>query len=77
MHTTRVFQSGNSQAVRLPKSFAFKSPVVYIERRGDEIVLREKPVTLAAALANLPVLPPDFPDSIEQPAYEERDWDSL
>ncbi len=53
MHTTKVFQSGNSQAVRLPKAFNFKSAMVYIERRGDEIVLREKPVTLAAALAKL------------------------
>lgn len=77
MHTTKVFQSGNSQAVRLPKAFKFESAMVYIERRGDEIVLREKPVTLAAALAKLPVLPPDFPDSIEQPAFEERNWDAL
>ena len=77
MHTTRVFQSGNSQAVRLPKLFAFKSAVVYIERRGDEVVLREKPATLAATLANLPMLPADFPDVIEQPAFEERDWDAL
>ncbi len=77
MHTTKVFQSGNSQAVRLPKAFNFKSAVVYIERRGDEVVLREKPVTLAAALANLPALPQDFPDSIAQPAFEERDWDAL
>ena len=30
----RVFQSGNSQAVRLPKEFRFRSSVVEIFRRG-------------------------------------------
>jgi antitoxin VapB len=44
MATARVFKSGNSQAVRLPKEFRLKGPEVEITRRGDEIVLREKPV---------------------------------
>jgi antitoxin VapB len=42
MGTARVFRSGNSQAVRLPKEFRFKSKEVEIFRRGNEIVLREK-----------------------------------
>lgn len=42
MGTARVFQSGNSQAVRLPKEFRFKSKEVEIFRRGNEIILREK-----------------------------------
>ena len=41
MATARVFRSGNSQAVRLPKEFWFKGKEVEIFRRGDEIVLRE------------------------------------
>jgi len=41
--TAAVFMSGNSQAVRLPKAFQVKSRRVTIERRGDEIVLREVP----------------------------------
>ena len=52
--TTTVFQSGNSQAVRLPKEFRFKSKTVEIFRRGDEVVLREKPRTLGDVLASLP-----------------------
>ena len=52
--TTTVFQSGNSQAVRLPKEFRFKSKTVEIYRRGDEVVLREKPRTLADLLDSLP-----------------------
>ncbi len=49
MATARVFNSGNSQAVRLPKQFRFKSKEVEISRRGDEIVLREKRGTMARA----------------------------
>ena len=52
--TTTVFQSGNSQAVRLPKEFRFKSKTVEIFRRGDEVVLREKPRTLGELLNSLP-----------------------
>jgi antitoxin VapB len=51
---TTVFKSGNSQAVRLPKEFRFKSKTVEIYRRGDEVVLREKPRTLGDVLAQLP-----------------------
>lgn len=53
VRTTTVFTSGNSQAVRLPKEFRFNSKLVSIERRGDEIVLREKPVSLGQTLAEL------------------------
>jgi antitoxin VapB len=42
MGTARVFRSGNSQAVRLPKQYRLKSKEVEIFPRGDEIVLREK-----------------------------------
>jgi antitoxin VapB len=57
MGTARVFRSGNSQAVRLPKQFRLKSKEVEIFRRGDEIVLREKDGNLVRAfdlLADLP-----------------------
>jgi antitoxin VapB len=49
MSTARVFKSGNSQAVRLPKQFRFKSKEVEIFRRGKEIVLREKSNDMARA----------------------------
>ncbi len=52
--TARVFQSGNSQAVRLPKEFRVKSDELLIFRRGNDIVLREKHLKLSEALANVP-----------------------
>ena len=51
MTTAKVFKSGNSQAVRLPKEFRFASDEVEIFRRGDEVVLREKPQNLLATAA--------------------------
>ena len=63
MATARVFRSGNSQAVRLPKQFRFKSKEVEIFRRGDEVVLREKPTSLARAF----YLITDLPDDLELP----------
>jgi antitoxin VapB len=53
----KVFRSGNSQAVRLPKQFRLTSDEVEIFRRGDEIVLREKTRSLARAFELLSDLP--------------------
>ena len=47
MSTAKIFKSGNSQALRLPKEFQFDVHEVEILRRGDEIILRKKPQNLA------------------------------
>ena len=60
MATTRVFKSGNSQAVRLPKEFSVRSKVLEIFRRDDEIILREPAQGLARAFELLTELPDDF-----------------
>jgi len=60
MGTARVFRSGNSQAVRLPKEFRLKSKEVEIYRRGKEIVLREKDGSMTQAFDLLAGLPEDI-----------------
>ena len=85
MADTTVFQSGNSQAVRLPKEFRFQSKTVEIFRRGNEVVLREKPRTMGEVLDSLPPLTPEEADEIElifkdvkdRRPPEERDWSWL
>ena len=47
MSTAKVFKSGNSQAVRLPKEFQFDTREVEIFRRGEELVLRKTQRNLA------------------------------
>ena len=60
MSNARVFWSGNSQAVRLPKQFRLKAGKVEIFRRGDEMVLRESDGTMARAFDLLAGLPGDL-----------------
>lgn len=40
--TAKVFTTGRSQAVRLPKAFRFDTAEVTIEKVGDAVVLRPK-----------------------------------
>ena len=85
MTETTVFQSGNSQAVRLPKEFRFTAKTVEIFRRGDEVVLREKKRTFAEALATLPPISAAsraaFSEAMVQARDlrppEERNWELL
>jgi antitoxin VapB len=60
MTITRVFKSGNSQAVRLPKEFQLDTDQVEIYRRGNEIIIRELPNNLGKAFELLTALPNDF-----------------
>jgi antitoxin VapB len=76
-HISRVFQSGNSQAVRLPKEFRFSVDRVEITREGDALILRphtkpnEKWTSLKAALAR--GVSNDFlSDGREQPMSQDR-----
>lgn len=74
MAIARVFRSGNSQAVRLPKEFQVKSKELEIFRRGEEIVLREKQKGLARAFEILANLPDDFlPEGRRDTPPQERD----
>ncbi|MPR12671.1 AbrB/MazE/SpoVT family DNA-binding domain-containing protein [Microvirga tunisiensis] len=66
--TAKVFWSGNHQAIQLPKEFCLIADEVEIFRRGDEIVLRKMPRTLARAFELFCGLP-DF-DHHDTPPQE-------
>lgn len=74
MRTTRVFQSGNSQAVRLPVDFQFDANEVEIFRRDNEIVIREKPKNLGRAFDLLTKLPDDFLEDRNDSMPQEREF---
>jgi antitoxin VapB len=38
----KIFTTGRSQAVRLPKAFRFEGSEVLVERQGDAVILRPK-----------------------------------
>ena len=74
MDTAKIFKSGNSQAVRLPKEFQFDVPEVEIFRRGDEIVLKKKPKNMARVFELLTGISEDFmEDGRRQPPLQERE----
>ncbi len=74
---TRLFQNGNSQAVRIPKALAFGSVdvEVEIERRGEELIVRPARRKLTGLGAAFRKLRPRFRDfRRDQPVQDERDW---
>jgi antitoxin VapB len=42
MKTAKIFQHGNSQAVRLPKEFRFEEDEVVVQRHGNGVLLLPK-----------------------------------
>ncbi len=41
--TAKLFTTGRSQAVRLPKAFRFEGKEVFIRKEGNRVILSEKP----------------------------------
>ena len=56
----KVFKSGNSQAVRLPKGFRIDADQVYLRREGDTIVLTPRPTDWEGFLDGCEPLSDDF-----------------
>jgi antitoxin VapB len=74
MNTAKIFKSGNSQAVRLPKEFQFDASEVQIFRRGDEVVLKQRPRNLVRVYELLTELSDDFMEKgREQISVQERE----
>ncbi len=73
---TRVFKSGNSQAVRIPKELNFPDTLqdVEIERRGNELVIRPlRQQKLHGLQAKLAAFSADFLANGRPPAEPETD----
>jgi antitoxin VapB len=76
MALTRIFKSGNSQAVRIPSELAYSDMQadLQITRQGDVITifpLRSSLSDAVAALRALPKLPIEERDPIEMPDRED------
>lgn len=74
MTVAKVFNSGNSQAVRMPKEYRFSTDMVEITRQGEGVLLMPKKPEMRRFLELLRELPNDMFSSIrdERPP-EERD----
>ena len=72
MRTAKVFKSGNSQAVRLPKEFQFDAKEVEIFKEDGDVVLRPVSKTWKDYLKRGRRFTGDFPDKIGDQPPEER-----
>ncbi len=73
INTAKIFRSGNSQTIRLPKEYRFNQDEVYITKVGDSILLisqNEKRLNLMASLEHFT---DDFMTERKQPKFEDRE----
>jgi antitoxin VapB len=75
--TAKLFMTGRSQAVRLPKEFRFEGSEVRIRRVGLGVMLEPVTSDWANTFKQMDRIggDPIFPDGREQPPMPERDFD--
>ncbi len=74
---SRVFKSGNSQAVRIPAELAFErnDMEVTVTRNGDQLVITPKRKSVAEMFAMLRALPEESKfGPIERTQTRETEW---
>ena len=75
MATAKLFKTGRSQAVRLPKEFRFEGTEVRIRRVGQGVILEPMKFDAQAWLTELAELrgAPLFPEGRQQPPMPKSD----
>lgn len=73
MDTARIFQSGRSQAVRLPKAYRFEGTEVVVKHFGNGVLLMPFNDSWAMLDAALDAFEPGFHIDREQPGVQVRE----
>ena len=74
METAKLFQNGQSQAVRLPKKYRFNGDKVIIKRIGNAVVLLPYQDSWETLFDSLEQFSDDFMEgSRQQPESQERE----
>jgi antitoxin VapB len=73
MKIAKLFQNGQSQAVRLPKEFRFEGSSVYIKKAGKLIILLPMKNPWAPLFDSLNQFSNDFMDTRNQPTQQTRE----
>ena len=70
---SKLFMSGNSQAVRIPREFQLEGDEVEIQRRGNTLVIRPKRQTWKQLTDSLTMFTDDFmEEGRQQPPLQKR-----
>lgn len=67
MDTARLFKSGRSQAVRLPKEYRFDGEEVYVKKVGEAVVLLPREDSWQTLYESLKDFSQDFMAERSQP----------
>ena len=74
METAKIFETGRSQAVRLPKKFRFNVDEVIVQQLGDAVLLVPKESLWQTFMDGLNSFTSDiFEDGRDQVVQEERE----
>ncbi|MEI8385877.1 MAG: type II toxin-antitoxin system VapB family antitoxin [Nitrosomonadaceae bacterium] len=73
MKTAKLFQNGQSQAVRLPKEFRFEGDEVIIKRSGNAVVLIPTNHSWEVLASSLEKFSDDFMANRNQPDPQIRE----
>ncbi|HEU5282043.1 MAG TPA: type II toxin-antitoxin system VapB family antitoxin [Gammaproteobacteria bacterium] len=73
MKTAKLFQNGQSQAVRLPKDFRFQGSEVYIKKVGDMTILYPVKNSWELLFKSVTLFSDDFMQEREQPKQQTRE----
>lgn len=73
MKTAKLFQNGQSQAVRLPKEFRFDDSEVFIKKTGNIVHLIPRTDSWGSLFGSLEKFSPDFMDDRVQPELDKRE----
>ena len=73
MKTAKLFQNGQSQAVRLPKDFRFDGTEVFIKKSGNVVCLIPKNNSWETLLDSLNKFSEDFMAERVQPEQDTRE----
>lgn len=73
MKTAKIFQNGQSQAVRLPKEFRFDDKEVFIKKTGNVVQLIPRNNSWDALFDSLDKFTSDFMEERVQPELDKRE----
>ena len=73
MKTAKVFQNGQSQAVRLPKEFRFEDSEVFIKKSGNVVLLIPRSDSWNSLFGSLKKFSHDFMSDRVQPVLDKRE----
>lgn len=73
MKTAKLFQNGQSQAVRLPKEFRFEGDEVFIKRSGNTVILIPRVNSWDSLVGSLDKFSKNFMADRDQPKQQKRE----